>query len=71
VVCWQEVYIKLGDQISEKELQLIIDGLSALDDEDNIIAIRSLTEKIRSMLFVVQGMGKYKHQCWLACRPDY
>jgi len=63
----------MGDQISEKELQLIIDGLSALDivSDNDDKAIRSLIEKIQSMLFVVQGMGKYKHQCWLACRPDY
>jgi len=61
----------MGDQISEKELELIITGLLSLEDEDNEILIRSLTEKIKSMLFVVQGMGKYKHQCWLACRPDY
>jgi len=62
----------MGDQISEKELGLIIEGLSALDYiKGDEIAIRSLSEKIKSMLFVVQGMGKYKHQCWLACRPDY
>jgi len=61
----------MGDQISEKELELLIAGLSSLNDEDNEISIRTLNEKIKSMLFVVQGMGKYKHACWLACRPDY
>jgi len=58
----------MGDQISEKELGLIIKGLSALEQD---VSIHSLSEKIKSMLFVVQGMGKYKHACWLACRPDY
>jgi len=63
----------MGDQISEKELQLIIDGLSALDivSDNDDKSIHSLIEKIQSMLFVVKGMGKYKHQCWFACRPDY
>ena len=59
----------MAEKLKDYELGMMIISLENFKS-DNEVRKRSLIEKLRSVLLVVNGMGNYEHSCWIACRPD-